>query len=100
AECARRSGRRLDTVPCMDLKQYLRDVPNFPKPGILFKDISPLLAEPKAVRECIDRMAKAVFPGQVDRVAAIESRGFLFGVPLALALDVGFPPLRKRGTLP
>jgi adenine phosphoribosyltransferase len=84
----------------MDLKAYLRDVPDFPKKGILFKDITPLLADPAALRECLDRMVKAVYPGQVDRVAAIESRGFLFGVPLAQALNVGFTPIRKRGKLP
>lgn len=84
----------------MDLKAFLRDVPDFPKPGILFKDITPLLADPAATKECIARMAKMVFPGQIDRVAAIESRGFLFGVPLALALGVGFTPIRKPGKLP
>lgn len=87
-------------VTSMDLKVFLRDVPDFPKPGIVFKDITPMLADPKATKECIDRLARMVFPGQVDRVAAIESRGFLFGVPLAQALGVGFTPIRKRGKLP
>ena len=84
----------------MDLKTYLRDVPDFPKPGILFKDISPLLAEPKAMKHVIERMAQMVFEGQVDRIAAIDSRGFLFGAPLAVHLGVGFTPIRKRGKLP
>lgn len=83
----------------MDLNKYLRDVPDFPKPGILFKDITPLLASPAAMQETIARMAKLDF-GRVDKVAAIESRGFLFGVPLAMQLGVGFVPIRKPGKLP
>ncbi|MGE3173723.1 MAG: adenine phosphoribosyltransferase [Planctomycetota bacterium] len=83
----------------MDLSKYLRDVPDFPKPGILFKDITPMLADPAAMQAAIDRMA-AIDPGGIDRVAAIESRGFLFGVPLALKLGKGFVPIRKPGKLP
>ncbi|MBL8725550.1 MAG: adenine phosphoribosyltransferase [Planctomycetes bacterium] len=83
----------------MDLARYLRDVPDFPKPGILFKDITPLLAAPEALQAAIERLA-ALPVGKVDKVAAIESRGFLFGVPLALRLGVGFVPVRKPGKLP
>lgn len=83
----------------MDLASYLRDVPDFPKPGILFKDITPLLASPAAMRHAIDRLA-TLDVGRIDKVAAIESRGFLFGVPLALQLGVGFVPVRKPGKLP
>jgi adenine phosphoribosyltransferase len=83
----------------MDLSKYLRDVPDFPKPGILFKDITPLLASPAAMRESIRRLAELEW-GKVDKVAAIESRGFLFGAPLAMELDVGFIPIRKPGKLP
>ncbi len=83
----------------MDLAKLLRDVPDFPKPGILFKDITPLLASPPAMREAIARLARFDF-GKVDKVAAIESRGFLFGVPLALQLGIGFVPVRKPGKLP
>jgi adenine phosphoribosyltransferase len=83
----------------MDLTKYLRDVPDFPKPGILFKDITPLLASPPAMAETIARFAKLDF-GRIDKVAAIESRGFLFGVPLAMKLGVGFVPVRKPGKLP
>jgi len=83
----------------MDLSKYLRDVPDFPKPGILFKDITPLLATPAAMVEAIARLAK-LDVGRVDRVAAIESRGFLFGAPLAVKLGVGFVPIRKPGKLP
>jgi adenine phosphoribosyltransferase len=83
----------------MDLASYLRDVPDFPKPGILFKDITPLLASPKAMRAAIARLAKLDF-GRVDKIAAVESRGFLFGAPLALEIGVGFIPIRKPGKLP
>jgi hypothetical protein len=83
----------------MDLTRYLRDVPDFPKKGILFKDITPLLAEPKAMSAAIDRMANLDW-GAIDKVAAIESRGFLFGVPLAMQLGCGFVPIRKPGKLP
>lgn len=83
----------------MDLATFLRDVPDFPKPGILFKDITPLLAEPRALAAAIDRFAALDF-GKVDKIAAIESRGFLFGAPLALRHGIGFVPVRKPGKLP
>ena len=83
----------------MNLATFLRDVPDFPKPGILFKDITPLLASPEAMQVAIDRLAK-LDVGRVQKVAAIESRGFLFGVPLAMRLGVGFVPVRKPGKLP
>ena len=83
----------------MDLARYLRDVPDFPKPGILFKDISPLLGDAEALRTAIARLAGIQW-GKVDKVAAIESRGFLFGAPLAIELGVGFGPIRKPGKLP
>jgi adenine phosphoribosyltransferase len=84
----------------MDLARYLRNVPDFPKPGITFKDITPLLGDAKALRHAVDSLSKMVWPGQIDRVAAVESRGFLFGAPLAVALGVGFTPIRKPGKLP
>jgi adenine phosphoribosyltransferase len=87
------------TMRGMDLALFLRDVPDFPKPGILFKDITPLLADPGAMTTAIDRLAAMDF-GKVDKVAAVESRGFLFGVPLAMRLGVGFVPVRKPGKLP
>ncbi|HEX5053658.1 MAG TPA: adenine phosphoribosyltransferase [Planctomycetota bacterium] len=83
----------------MDLARFLRDVPDFPKPGILFKDITPLLANPAAMQHAIDRFA-GLDLGRIDKVAAVESRGFLFGAPLALRLGVGFVPVRKPGKLP
>lgn len=84
----------------MNLDDFLRDVPDFPKPGIVFKDISPLLANPQALRTAIDRMAGLVDGTKIDRLCAIESRGFLFGTPLALKLNIPFTPIRKPGKLP
>jgi len=83
----------------MDLSNYLRDVPDFPKPGILFKDITPLLGNATAMRETIAQLAKLDF-GKLDKIAAVESRGFLFGAPLAVQLGIGFVPIRKPGKLP
>jgi adenine phosphoribosyltransferase len=84
----------------MDLKTFLRDVPDFPQPGIVFKDISPLLASPDAMQHCVHRMADMVHGTPIDRIAAIESRGFLFGMPLAMHLGIGFTLIRKPGKLP
>jgi len=84
----------------MDLNAYLRDVPDFPKPGIVFKDITPLLASPPAMQYCVEKMAEHLQGQSIDRIAAIESRGFLFGMPLALHLGVGLTPIRKPGKLP
>jgi adenine phosphoribosyltransferase len=84
----------------MDLTQFIRAVPDFPKPGILFRDITPLLGNPQAFRASIDQMAAHVRDLRVDVVAAAEARGFIFAAPLALALDVGFVPVRKPGKLP
>jgi adenine phosphoribosyltransferase len=84
----------------MDLRQYIRDIPDFPKPGILFKDITPLLAEPRAFRYAIDRLAEQYQSQSVDVVAAAEARGFLFAAPLALRLNKPLVPLRKPGKLP
>ena len=84
----------------MDLKQYIRDVPDFPKEGILFKDITPLLADPKAFRSVIDRFAEKFNDSNVDVIIAAEARGFFFGAPLALEIDAAFVPVRKPGKLP
>jgi adenine phosphoribosyltransferase len=80
--------------------QLIRDVPDFPKPGILFKDITPVLADPKAMREVIDRFVEFATAHKPDLVIGIESRGFVLGMPLALDLGVGFVPVRKLGKLP
>lgn len=84
----------------MDLTQYIRSVPDFPKPGILFRDITPLLGNSVAFREAIRQMAAAFEGTAIDVVAAAEARGFIFAAPLALELDVGFVPVRKPGKLP
>lgn len=83
-----------------DLKKYIRDIPDFPKPGILFRDITPLLASPDAMREVIRRFAEHYRGRAIDVVVAAEARGFLFATPLALELNVGFVPVRKPGKLP
>jgi adenine phosphoribosyltransferase len=84
----------------MDLKQHVRDVPDFPKPGIMFKDITPLLADPAAFRHAVDALADRYRAAKITKVAGIESRGFIFGAAVALQLGVGFVPLRKKGKLP
>ena len=84
----------------IDPRDYIRDIPDFPKPGILFKDITPLLGHPAAFASTVDRLAEHFADHKVDAVAAAEARGFLFGTPLALRLNVGFIPIRKPGKLP
>src|SRR6266850_313832 len=84
----------------MDLSQYIRDIPDFPKPGILFKDITPLLADPPAFAESVRRFAERYSLTAIDAVAAVEARGFLFAAPLALQLRKPLVPLRKPGKLP
>jgi adenine phosphoribosyltransferase len=84
----------------MDLRTYIRDVPDFPKPGIMFKDITPLLRSPKALQETVERLAEPFRSERVTSVAAIESRGFIFGSCVARLLDAGFIPIRKPGKLP
>lgn len=84
----------------MDIKEHIRTVPDFPKPGILFYDISTLLAHADAWSVAMGRLAKAVSRHQPDLLAGIESRGFLVAAPLALKLGLGFIMVRKRGKLP
>jgi adenine phosphoribosyltransferase len=84
----------------LDLKQYIRDIPDFPKPGILFRDITPLLSSPDALRETVHRLAKPFRNQGITTVIAAEARGFIFAAPLALELNVGFTPIRKPGKLP
>ena len=84
----------------MDLKAHIRQVPDFPKPGILFYDISTLLAHPAAWKETVDRLAEVIKPFKPDLLAGIESRGFLTAAPLALELGLGFLMVRKKGKLP
>ena len=84
----------------MNLKDHIRSIPDFPKPGILFYDISTLLAHPEAWRTTIERLAEAVRPQRPDLLVGIESRGFLVAAPLAYALGSGFAMVRKKGKLP
>src|SRR2546425_12048369 len=84
----------------IDLKSHVREVPDFPKPGIVFKDITPLLLDPAALRRVIELMATPFRGTEGSRVVSIESRGFLLGAPIALALDAGLVPIRKPGKLP
>ncbi|NNE72683.1 MAG: adenine phosphoribosyltransferase [Acidimicrobiales bacterium] len=82
------------------LRSLVRDIPDYPVEGVLFRDITPLLAEPGALKAATDLLAEP-FAGQtVDRVVGIEARGFIFGAPLADALGTGFVPIRKPGKLP
>jgi adenine phosphoribosyltransferase len=84
----------------MDLKEHIRAIPDFPKPGILFYDISTLLAHPQAWRTTIERLADIVRPQRPDLLVGIESRGFLVAAPLAFAIGCGFAMVRKKGKLP
>lgn len=82
------------------LRKSVRDVPDFPKPGIVFKDITPVLSDGALLRMVIEGFVEATKPLNVTKVVGIESRGFIFGTPLAAALGVGFVPVRKKGKLP
>jgi adenine phosphoribosyltransferase len=84
----------------MNLKEYIRDVPDFPEAGILFRDITPLIGSTSAFEYALQAMYEKVRSLKIDKVAAIESRGFIFGAPLAKMLGVGFIPIRKKGKLP
>ena len=84
----------------MDLDACIRDIPDFPKPGILFKDITPLLADPAAFKEAIDRFVAAYADAGVTKVMGAEARGFILGGAIAYVLGAGFVPARKPGKLP
>lgn len=83
-----------------DLKQYIRSIPDFPKPGILFRDITTLLVNPVAFRSAIDQLAQHFAKSGIKKVVGIESRGFLTAAPIAYLLGAGFIPVRKKGKLP
>lgn len=84
----------------MNLAKYIRDIPDFPKPGILFKDITPLLSDPAAFQAAIDLFTDQFRQRPIDAIAAAEARGFLFAAPLALTMKKPLIPLRKPGKLP
>ena len=82
------------------IRDLIRDIPDFPKEGILFKDITPVLSDIKALRLSIEEMSKPFMNQKIDVVVGIESRGFIFGAPIADKLDAAFVPIRKPGKLP
>ena len=83
-----------------DLRNRIRNIPDFPKPGIQFKDITPVLSDPGLFAGCIDLLIDGFEPGQVDTVVGIDARGFIFASAVALKLRAGFVPVRKKGKLP
>ncbi|MHB0913373.1 MAG: adenine phosphoribosyltransferase [Armatimonadota bacterium] len=84
----------------MRARSLIRDIPDFPKEGIIFKDVTPVLAHPEAFKEVIDRIVEYAETVKPDVIVGIESRGFIFGAPVALRLGAGFVPVRKIGKLP
>jgi adenine phosphoribosyltransferase len=84
----------------MDLERFIRDIPDFPKPGVMFKDITPLLASPEAFAEAIEMLAQPYLDAGVTRVLGAEARGFILGGALACRMGAGFVPARKPGKLP
>jgi len=84
----------------IDLSKYIRDIPDFPKPGILFRDITPLLANPEAFKQAVIQLAEPFRNDNVRIVAAAEARGFVFAAPVAIELGAGLVPIRKPGKLP
>ena len=83
-----------------DIRNAIRDVPDFPKPGIIFKDITPVLNDPKLFQQAINLFVARVNKIGADKIAVVESRGFLFGAPVANSLGIGLVPIRKKGKLP
>ncbi len=84
----------------VDLRSFVRDIPDYPKPGILFRDLTPLFGHPAALREAVRALAEPFRQRGIERVIGIESRGFILGAPVALELGAGFAPVRKAGKLP
>jgi adenine phosphoribosyltransferase len=82
------------------LRARVRDVQDFPKPGILFRDLTPLMGDGAAMRQAVDMLAEAAVRHRPELIVAIESRGFIFGAPVAASLNIGFVPVRKPGKLP
>lgn len=93
-------ARPTDAALIQRVRLALRDVPDFPRPGILFKDITPVIADGPLLRAVVERMAAEYADQRLDAVAAIESRGFIFGAAIATILGTGFVPIRKPGKLP
>ncbi len=88
------------TVDAAFLTDHIRDIPDWPRPGVVFKDITPLLADPKAFTATVDALADAFADDRIDKVVGVEARGFLFSAPVAYRFGVGLVPVRKAGKLP
>ena len=84
----------------VDIKAYIRTIPDYPKPGIEFRDITTLLNDPVGFREAVDAMVKVHDVGEIDHIAGVEARGFILGGAMAHQLSAGFIPIRKKGKLP
>jgi adenine phosphoribosyltransferase len=84
----------------MDIKRLIRTIPDYPKPGIQFRDITTLLLDPDGVRSAVTQLAEPFGGGRIQKVAGVEARGFIFGLAVAMELNVGFVPIRKPGKLP
>lgn len=87
-------------MPSLNLKDHIRTIPDFPEAGIMYRDITTLLSHPAALQQSIDELAAPYQEAKIDAVAGIDARGFIFGTAVALALGVGFVPVRKKGKLP
>ena len=83
-----------------DLEKYIRNIPDFPKPGILFRDLTTLIQDGKAFKASVDILVKKYRNKKIDKIVAVEARGFIFGAAIAYKLGVGFVPVRKKGKLP
>ena len=92
-------GKQMSTKG-INLESYIRSIPDWPKKGILFRDITPLLADPKAFAAAIDALCDGFANADIDYVAAVEARGFIFGSAVAIKLGAGYVPIRKKGKLP
>jgi adenine phosphoribosyltransferase len=90
----------MPSLATIDLRGYIRDIPDFPKPGIIFKDITPLLSDSTAFRTAISLLHEQYAGRGINVIAAAEARGFIFGAPLAMEMGAGFVPIRKPGKLP
>src|SRR5580765_3142657 len=90
----------LNSATIADLQKAIRTIPDFPKPGIHFKDITPVLADPRLFASSIDLLINNFKPGSIDAVVGIDARGFIFAAAAALKLQAGFIPIRKKGKLP
>ena len=84
----------------INLEKYVRNIPDFPKPGILFRDVTTLIQDGPAFKAAIDKLVKKYKNQKIDKIVAVEARGFIFGAALAYRLGIGFVPVRKKGKLP